>query len=60
MHLASGYDLIQEEALMIALRTSEKKREVYRSYPLSARILPNTRKCPLCTSQLDGLRVIAA
>jgi len=33
MHLASGYDLIQEEALMIALGTSEKKSEVYRSYP---------------------------
>ena len=27
MHIASGYDLIQKEALMITLGTSEEKRE---------------------------------
>ena len=43
MHIASGYDLIQKEALMITLGTLEKKREIYRSYPLSAQILPSTR-----------------
>lgn len=37
MHIASGYDLIQKEALMITLGTSEKKRERF-TVPIPCRL----------------------